>query len=835
MNAADAPFIPRRPKDQSPLGFWVLREQGLAAVQALSAGHWTDYNLHDPGVTLLEQVCYALTGLVYRADFGVGDHLAGPDGRIDFAGHALHTAEVAFPCRPTTAEDYRRLLLDRVDGLADAVVRPHAQLPGRWQVELRLARGQGEDAQDDARASSAAREALALLRANRNLGEDFDHEVVMVQERWCELHATIEVGGPREPADILAEAYALCDRHIEAAGRFMPLDLLQQQGASLEQAFDGPPVQRGLLCQPGAADPSDPLFVADLLTALARVDGVQEVTRLALVLEDQALQAAGDAIARRGDGWALRLRVPGRDGDRRVRLVRRGQHVDPPAREVRAKYEDLQSGARAAQAEAGSTAFIGPRPAGTWRAPPLHCAVQDQLPAVYGVGPAGLEPRASTRDKALAWQLKAYLALFDQVMAHSAAQLAHLRELFAVDTPARQTYWWQMLDEDAVPGIRARLYTAAPQEIERRVYRPHDDFVERKGRLMDYLLSLHGESYAQNSLRQFAAGYTPTELRSVLFENKARVLRDIVRFSRDRAAAFDDARPAWDQADNASGLQRRVGLLLGLAQVHTRSLSAAFSRRGRELVPPQQWDQHARKVPARHASQPAGLRRIAVEPMDLGDAAQADADLSRMPPLAHSHLSEALARCAARADRYWAHGHADGRQSLHAGPDEEGAFWALGDFDSQQDAARAAATLRNLMLRANEEAEGLFVVEHGLLEAVGTSAAHQRLRQQLGPIPPSARAQLSVVFPAWTLRGGDRNFRAFAQETVQLNTPAHLQAQCLWLEFGEMRAFEHQLRKWMDARLAWCSGLDDETARMRMNHAASELLRGLLAPAGEAR
>ncbi len=38
--------------------FSSLRQEGIALVQALSGGTWTDYNLHDPGVTILEALCY---------------------------------------------------------------------------------------------------------------------------------------------------------------------------------------------------------------------------------------------------------------------------------------------------------------------------------------------------------------------------------------------------------------------------------------------------------------------------------------------------------------------------------------------------------------------------------------------------------------------------------------------------------------------------------------------------------------------------------------------------------------------------------------------------------
>ena len=53
-----------------------LNAIGLGHVQRLSRRIWTDYNVHDPGITILELLCYALTDLGYRASFPLPDLLA---------------------------------------------------------------------------------------------------------------------------------------------------------------------------------------------------------------------------------------------------------------------------------------------------------------------------------------------------------------------------------------------------------------------------------------------------------------------------------------------------------------------------------------------------------------------------------------------------------------------------------------------------------------------------------------------------------------------------------------------------------------------------------------
>ena len=62
------------------MDYQALRLQGFSYVQELSGKIWTDYNEHDPGVTLLEHLCFALTDLAFRAGFDIKDILYAQEG-----------------------------------------------------------------------------------------------------------------------------------------------------------------------------------------------------------------------------------------------------------------------------------------------------------------------------------------------------------------------------------------------------------------------------------------------------------------------------------------------------------------------------------------------------------------------------------------------------------------------------------------------------------------------------------------------------------------------------------------------------------------------------------
>lgn len=88
-----------------------LRAAGFAAVEELASARWTDYNAHDPGITILEALTYALTELGYRTGFDIADLLTEESGYISFR-QALFTARRILTNNALTVNDLRKVLID---------------------------------------------------------------------------------------------------------------------------------------------------------------------------------------------------------------------------------------------------------------------------------------------------------------------------------------------------------------------------------------------------------------------------------------------------------------------------------------------------------------------------------------------------------------------------------------------------------------------------------------------------------------------------------------------------------------------------------------------------
>ena len=100
-----------------------LRKQGFKAIERLGSAIWTDYNNSDPGITILEAICYAITDLAYRTGFEVKDILAPEELSEDTWRQIFYTARQILHNSPLTITDYRKLIVD-VKGVRNAWIEP---------------------------------------------------------------------------------------------------------------------------------------------------------------------------------------------------------------------------------------------------------------------------------------------------------------------------------------------------------------------------------------------------------------------------------------------------------------------------------------------------------------------------------------------------------------------------------------------------------------------------------------------------------------------------------------------------------------------------------------
>ena len=554
-----------------------LRRQGIALIQRFAGQTWTDHNVHDPGITILEQLCYALTDLDYRARYVLPDLLS--DGGANTYA-SLYGPEQILPTSPVTIVDLRKLVID-VDGVknawVDPVDEPHATYDAATAEVSHLASpdGVGSAATPspnlseirvrglyhvrieksnliDRDGGAILRDVVQRLQACRPLGEDFQTIEVLDYE-LIRLLVTLEVDPAANTADLLARVYQALAAHLSPAVPCHTLDEMIARGWRVDEIFEGPLLDHGFIDSAELASLTRP-------TTLRRSDLIRVATAVPGVVAVKSLNFLTPSGAPSND-WLLDLdptRTPQLDlqaGD--IRLERHDVLVDasvPNARQLTA--------AAAPDPKTAPRGDLRP-PSGRDRGISRYLPVQEQFPAAYGIGSAGLPPSASPARRAQAKQLQGYLALFDQLLTNEFAQVANAARLVSfADTP--DSFFSQLVLDDETPWLgdvgdasdaathakRLRALSEDPWQV------GDTPSVRRRNRFLDHLLARFGEQLSDFALGQPTGGPTVAQAKEAF-------LREYATMSRDRAAGFDYL--ALDGDDNRSGLERRVSRKLGIA------------------------------------------------------------------------------------------------------------------------------------------------------------------------------------------------------------------------------------------------------------------------------
>lgn len=537
------------------MDYAALRQEGIRQLERLAGGQWTDFNVHDPGITILEQLCYVLTDLGYRTAYEIPDLLA--DGGTD-PYQSLHPPAEILTCRPVTPADLRRLVLD-VQGVKNAWVEPLAQdtlplyyhpdqgalslsgdplpsepiqLKGLYRVLIEATEPPPGDLQLNV---------VRRLHENRALSEDFA-EITVLSPQKIQVDAIIEVGLVDDIGRLWSAIVQRIADVISPAIPFATLDDLLREGRSIDEIFDGPRLDRGFLTDEvlERATRRVAINTSDLIHAVMDIPGVRAVRQLRVADDGKTWQ-----------DWSLKTnpdQVPKLDvAGSHITLLREGKVVPSGAPAV----------ALSPPAAAGTSQPLA-RPAGRDRNVHRFWSVQHHLPALYGVGPDGLPGSAPPERKARAKQLKAYLMFFDQLMANYLEQLAHVKDLFSFDGAPAQTYFAQKLEQPGL-GFEAlrdpaldeykTLLKSLGQDPESGTTSAMD--LERRSRFLNHLLARFAESLED-----------PAAPKPDLAARKQAFLKQYPRLGGARGTAFNYLAPP--SVHSRSGLEDRIRLRLGL-------------------------------------------------------------------------------------------------------------------------------------------------------------------------------------------------------------------------------------------------------------------------------
>lgn len=419
-----------------------LKEQGLAYIQLHSGPEWTNLNNVDPGVTILEQLCYALTELGYCNDFSVADILTAPDGTLEVKDQ-FYLPEEILTTAPVTIEDYRKCLIDGVRGVANALILPippsDSTGKGSYQVYL-----QPYDAQNTSLAKEAlCKAAYIYLNKWRNLGELFRQPICLINDPHT-IKGIIEIRDETELNSVLVLLQSAVKQAVFPEVAPLGYDTLYARGMQTDEIFNGPLLQHGWIPSSALGEKKDRLQLIDLQQVILNVAGVCSVVDLAF---DQPLPAheihtTVDKLL--SIDWTSSLNNGLEIYCKGKKLVTASHLRSISDNRVQSTDPDLIFGT------APNIRTILPK--GKFRDINTYYSIQNTFPEIFAVGTDATVDNATEFQIAQSRQLKGYLTLFDQVLANQFSQLANIGTLFSFKnaisgTPSDQACFYAMKSE----------------------------------------------------------------------------------------------------------------------------------------------------------------------------------------------------------------------------------------------------------------------------------------------------------------------------------------------------------------------------------------------------
>jgi hypothetical protein len=421
------------------LNFAVLKRDGIKQLQALSGKVWTNYNESDPGITILDQLCYALTELGYCAQFPIADVLTQADGTIHFQDQFFEPQNI-LTSTPVTPDDYRKLVLAHVPQVRVIYIEPESvSVPepggdsrqtlytGRYKSYLSLKDSSGQTDVDQ-----IINAVHVLLNQHRNLAEWFLRPKNLTPLD-IQLAGTVWLTPSANAAKVESLiAQALLNYAAPAAVQSGYKELLAQ-GLNPEDIFNGPKTCNGWIAGKDALKAQClNVSVSDLTGLIAGIDGVWYVESLSF-----SGYVNTNAIA------IKKTELPNFTLSDTFKLVRNGIQLNTEPNHSGQPYlAALSSKHQAASVEAKIDLFPE-LPQGNYRNIEDYYSVQNTFPDVYGIGYNSLQSDAgsdvgsdaASYRVAQSRQLKGYLMAFDQLLANQFSQVAHIGDLFSFGIP----------------------------------------------------------------------------------------------------------------------------------------------------------------------------------------------------------------------------------------------------------------------------------------------------------------------------------------------------------------------------------------------------------------
>lgn len=560
----------------------ILRQEGLKYLQDMTGHIWTDYNVHDPGVTILETLCYAITDLESRLLLNIEDILAN-DPEQEVKKQFFSPAEI-LTINPVTINDYRKLLID-IDGVKNAWlekeddVEPNIyydkdnntllydyaknsqklKLNGLYRVFIE----KDKNVADEIELRNKVKE---KLHAHRNICEDFD-EINIMQQETISIFTDIEIDEDVDANELMAKIYYDLEKFISPRIKQYSLKRMLQNGKNIEDIFNGPGLLNGFIDNEEleATEKKKELHTSDLIRIIMAHKEVKDVKKLFV-----SNKLNPDMTDKKE--WALALDdtkaiVLEDFNSTKIRLFKNETLSPISANQVRSWIEQLKQQEKIDIYDDTVTDLS--EQLGEYKNLTEYDSLTSKLPATYGISHAGLPSTVDDKRRAQAKQLKAYFLFFEQILMNYFKQLASFKDNISLKQNHKkilQTYFSEALPEELWKSDFEEVANQNAYEFLEDTDSgvQSDNAFKRRSRILNHLLAQFNEKFADYALFGYnvLSGLSVESKKPNFLKAKADFLENYPKLSRNRNRAYNLYSDNND-SKNVDGLKNLIAKKLG--------------------------------------------------------------------------------------------------------------------------------------------------------------------------------------------------------------------------------------------------------------------------------
>ena len=683
-----------------------------------------------------------------------------------------------------------------------------------------------------------------VLHANRNLCEDFIRFKSLNVEEIV-VCADIEIKSESNSALVMAEVYDQIGRFIAPDIHFYSFAEMLEKDYKTEEIFQGPRLSNGFIDTVELENSSRKkrIHVSDLINIIMDIEGVIAIKEIKI----GNIPLGDSSVLSKSVKWCLELAwdkyfVPRLSREKsKIILYKKGIPFIPNEDEVEEILNTKNAEYAVNRIPEGPHNL--PIPNGKRYDLDAYTSIQEGFPQNYGIGAVGLPDSASDLRKAQAHQLKAYLLFFDQFLANYCSQLEHLKELFSMNGDIDKTYFHQsLLDisnvaylyKDFVDGAGLSsdpkrdqsdefakawtFYKAADRgekltgsesydfprhhEILGEIIEDSDTFHTRRNQFLDHLLARFAEQFTDYAMLVYKMN--GSNVADELIEDKLQFIQEYPALSYNRGQAFDYLKTGWNN-DNVSGLEKRVARLLGIDDYSRRNLGCPspikFFKKYKDTKGKWRFNVKNTKgdiVLKSEAYNSTSARTTGIESvLDNGKSKDNYEPLVAMDDTFYFNLIAQNNKVIGTSNMY--------------------------ATEKERDEA-----IEELIILLNGECsgEGLYLLEHLLLRPrnfqkdVFLPVSFQQECYCPG-FEDAYSFRATCILPAWIGRFKNVDYRNFVEQTIHMETPAHIYMKICWINQEQMNLFQKAYQAWL-IEMQKCPA-DQEQLTIKQNNLISAL------------